>query len=101
MEFKNPILNIKAADEDRDEFRSLKQGFEELTPEEKFDVVELQNIMLQKVSKHREMYGIPKPEKKAARNEDEIISQMSSRSLDYSQMCINYYVSKISSCLKK
>ncbi|WP_340819915.1 hypothetical protein [Methanolobus sp. WCC4] len=101
MILKNPILDIETTDEDSDKFRSLKEGFEELTPQEKFDVVELQNIMLQKVSRHHEMYGIPKAEKKAERNEDEIISQMSSRSLDYSQMCINYYVSKISSSLKK
>lgn len=101
MELKNPILDIETTNEDRDKIQSLKNDFEQLTPEEKFDVIELQNIMLQKVSKHHDMYGIPQAEKKTERDESEIISHMSPKSLDYSQMCVNYYVSKISSSLKK
>jgi hypothetical protein len=101
MELKNPILDIEMTEENREQIKSLKDLFEELTPEEKFDVVELQNIMLQRVSGRNDRYGIPQGSTKAERNETEIISHMSTRSLDYSQMCINYYVSKISSVLKK
>ncbi len=101
MVLKNPILYIKMTNDNSEQLQSLKDGFEELTDKEKFDVVELQNIMLQKVSRHNERYGIPESTRKSKRDENEIISNMSSRSLDYSQMCINYYVSKISSCLKK
>ncbi|WP_342303709.1 hypothetical protein [Methanolobus sp. ZRKC5] len=101
MELKNPILDIDVNEENRAKIQPLKDGFEELTPEERFDVVELQNIMLQKVSNHREKYGIPKTGQKAERDANEIISHMSSKSLDYSQACINYYVSKISSAMKK
>ncbi|WP_094227579.1 hypothetical protein [Methanolobus psychrotolerans] len=101
MELKNPILDIEMTENNREKLQSLKDGFEKLTPEERFDVVELQNIMLQKVSSHREMYGMPKSNQKTERDANEIISHMSSRSLDYSQACINYYVSKISSAVKK
>ncbi|WP_292466663.1 hypothetical protein [Methanolobus sp.] len=101
MELKNPILNIEMTEENREKLQYLKNGFEELTPEERFDVVELQNIMLQKVSNHREIYGMPKGNQQPERDANEIISHMSSKSLDYSQACINYYVSKISSVMKK
>lgn len=101
MEIKNPILNIEMTEENRDKIRSLKEDFEKLSTEEKLDVVELQNVMLQKVSNHRDMYGIPAETRKAERDPNDIISHMSSKSLDYSQTCINYYMSKITSALKK
>ncbi|WP_406656039.1 hypothetical protein V7O62_09335 [Methanolobus sp. ZRKC2] len=101
MELKNPILDTEVTEFNREELQSLKEGFENLSSEEKFDVVELQNIMLQKVSYHRETYGIPKNEQKTERDANEIISHMSPRSLDYSQLCINYYITKIASAVKK
>ncbi|MDY0386411.1 MAG: hypothetical protein RBT65_04640 [Methanolobus sp.] len=101
MELKNPILDIDMNEENRAKLQPLKDGFEELNPEERFDVVELQNIMLKKVSIHREKYGMPKAGQKTERDANEIISHMSSKSLDYSQACINYYVSKISSVMEK
>ncbi|MEZ5334274.1 MAG: hypothetical protein R2741_03025 [Methanolobus sp.] len=79
----------------------LREDFEKLTAEEKFDVVEFQNAMLQKVSNHSDMYGIPKETTESHRDANEIISHMSPRSLDYSQQCISYYMSKISSAFKK
>ena len=75
--------------------------FEELSSEEKIDVIDFQNLMLQKVSSHREKYGMPTSSQAPKRDADEIISHMSPKSLDYSQMCINYYVSKISATLRK
>ncbi|MDG6244734.1 MAG: hypothetical protein QCH31_10180 [Methanolobus sp.] len=101
MELKNPILDIEMTEENREQIQSLKDLFEELNPEEKFDVVELQNIMLQRLSGRNDRYAFPQGSRKAQRDETQIISHMSSRSLDYSQMCINYYVSKISSVLEK
>jgi septation ring formation regulator EzrA len=101
MELKNPILDIEMTEENKEELTSLKNGFEELDAEEKLDVIDFQNIMLQKVSKHREMYGIPDSKQAPKRDADEIISHMTPKSLDYSQMCINYCVSKISSTIKK
>jgi hypothetical protein len=47
------------------------------------------------------MYGIPDSKQAPKRDADEIISHMTPKSLDYSQMCINYCVSKISSTIKK
>ncbi|TQD28465.1 hypothetical protein [Methanolobus vulcani] len=101
MELKNPILDIEMTEDNREQLTSLKKGFEELNAEEKIDVIDFQNIMLQKVSKHREMYGMPGSSQAPKRDADEIISHMSSKSMDYSQMCINYYVSKISATIKK
>ncbi|WMW23843.1 hypothetical protein RE474_06920 [Methanolobus sediminis] len=101
MELKNPILDIEMTEENREQFTSMKKGFEELNAEEKIDVIDFQNIMLQKVSKHREKYGMPDSSQAPKRDADEIISHMSPKSLDYSQMCINYYVSKISATLRK
>ncbi len=101
MVLKNPILDVELTEENREQLKSLKNGFEELTADERSDVVELQNLMLQKVSYNRERYGIPESGQKVERDANEIISHMSKRSLDYSQMCINYYVSKISSTLNK
>lgn len=101
MELKNPILDIEMTEENREQLTSMKKGFEELNAEEKIDVIDFQNIMLQKVSKHREKYGMPDSSQAPKRDADEIISHMSPKSLDYSQMCINYYVSKISATLRK
>ncbi|TGC07241.1 hypothetical protein [Methanolobus halotolerans] len=101
MDLKNPVLNIDISKGKTEELQCLKDGFEELNPEEKFDVVELQSIMLQKIHNRREMYGLPESRQKAERDASEIISHMSPRSLDYSQNCINYYISKIASAVKK
>ncbi|MDK2826260.1 hypothetical protein SAMN04488589_2389 [Methanolobus vulcani] len=101
MELKNPILDIEMTEENKDQLASLKNGFEELSSEEKIDVIDFQNLMLQKVSNHREKYGMPECSQNSTRCADEIISHMSPKSLDYSQMCINYYVSKISATLRK
>ncbi len=101
MELKNPILDIEMTEENKDKLDSLKDGFEELSAEEKIDVIDFQNVMLQKVSIHREKYGMPDSSQAPKRDADEIISHMTPKSLDYSQMCINYYVSKISSTLRK
>lgn len=101
MELKNPILDVETTEEDREQLQYLKNGFEELTVNEKLDVIDLQNVMLEKVSIHREKYGMPESSRNSERDANEIISHMSSKSLDYSQMCINYYVSKISATLKR
>ncbi|MBP1909526.1 hypothetical protein [Methanolobus bombayensis] len=101
MELKNPILDIEMTEENREQLTSLKKGFDELSSEEKLDVIDFQNVMLEKVSNHREKYGMPDSSQTPKRGADEIISHMSPKSLDYSQMCVNYYVSKISATLKK
>lgn len=91
----NPVSQIKLSDENRDEIESLMSDFEKLTPEEKVDVVELQNLMLEFASKHNKEYGIPEDTGKVERTPNEIINQMSKKSLDYSQMCLRYYVSQL------
>ena len=69
--------------------------FEKLSPEEKVDVIELQNLMLEFASKHNNEYGILEYTKNVQRTPNEIINKMSKKSLDYSQMCLRYYVSQI------
>jgi hypothetical protein len=63
-------------------------------------VLELQDIILQTVSRYKNIGSFGHRPAKPSRTANEIISGMSPRSLDYSQMCINYYVSKISSAIK-
>ncbi len=91
----NPISTIEVSDENRDRIQSLTDDFDKLSEKEKFDVVELQHIMLDTVSKHNEKYGIPAQSKEPERKLNEIVSHMTPKSLDYSQMCINYYASQI------
>lgn len=97
----NPISTIKISDENKDRIESLMNDFDDLSEKEKFDVVELQHIMLDTVSKHNEKYGIPAQSKEPERNLDEIVSNMTPKSLDYSQMCINYYASQVAKQAKR
>ena len=97
----NPISTIKISDENREHIQNLMNDFDKLTETEKFDVVELQHIMLDTVSKHNEKYEIPTQSKDPERNLNEIVSHMTPKSLDYSQMCINYYASQIAKQAKR
>lgn len=91
----NPISQIEVSDENREEIESLVSDFEKLSTEEKVDVIELQNLMLEFASKHNNEYGIPEYTEKVERTPNEIINKMSKKSLDYSQMCLRYYVSQM------
>lgn len=97
----NPISTIEISDENRERIQSLTNDFDKLSEKEQFDVVELQHIMLDTVSKHNEEYGIPAKGKQPERKLNEIVSHMTPKSLDYSQMCINYYASQIAKQAKR
>jgi hypothetical protein len=97
----NPISQIQISDENREEVERLMSDFEKLSPEEKVDVIELQNLMLEFASKHNKEYGIPEYTDKVDRTPNEIINQMSKQSLDYSQMCLKYYVSQLADKMPK
>ena len=97
----NPISTIEVSDENRDRIQSLTDDFDKLSEKEKFDVVELQHIMLDTVSKHNEKYGMPPQSKEPERKLNEIVSHMTPKSLDYSQTCINYYASQIAKQAKR
>ena len=97
----NPISQINVSDENKEEIESLVSDFEKLSSEEKVDVIELQNLMLEFASKHNKEYGVPENTKNVERTPNDIINQMSKQSLDYSQMCLRYYVSQIANKMPK
>ncbi|HJH29015.1 MAG TPA: hypothetical protein C5S51_04895 [Methanosarcinaceae archaeon] len=97
----NPISTIEVSDENRDRIESLMNDFDKLSEKEKFDVVELQHIMLDIVSMHNEKYGIPAQNKEPERKLSEIVEHMTPKSLDYSQTCINYYASQTAKNAKR
>jgi hypothetical protein len=82
------------------DIRDMNEEFDRLSGKEKLDVLELQDIILQTVSRYKDISSSGRRPAKPSRTANEIISGMSPRSLDYSQMCINYYVSKISSTMR-
>ena len=90
-----PISKIKISDENRDEIDTIMVDFDKLSPEEKVDVIELQKLMLEFASKHNNECSLQKYTDKVERTPNEIINQMSKKSLDYSQMCLRYYVSQL------
>lgn len=71
------------------------EDFEKLSPSEKLDVLQLQNIMLDTVARHNEKYGIPRRNIHIERPLSEIIAHMSKVSIDYSQKCVDYYVEHV------
>jgi len=95
MEIKNPLFD-EMADEHSKDIRNLREGFDSLSGKEKLDVLELQDIMLQTVSRHKDICRLERRPAEPSRTANEIISGMSPRSLDYSQQCINYFVARIS-----
>ena len=101
QQFTNPISKIKVTDENREHINSMINDFDRLSNNDQLDVMELQNIMLATVSKHNEKYGIPNSDQDVRKDPKEIIGNMTKQSLDYSQACINYYLSQMQKENKK
>jgi len=55
---KHPISELEVDEKNRDHIRKLMKDFEKLSPSEKLNVLQLQDIMLETVTKHYEKYGI-------------------------------------------
>ena len=85
MKSGSSIFDIKSTKENRGKLESLKNDFNKLSSQEKFDVLEFQNIMFESLSKYNELSGI-----ESETDVSGIISRMSSRSLDHSQRCMSY-----------
>lgn len=92
---KHPISELDVDEKDRDRIRKIMEDFEKLSPSEKLDVLQLQNIMLETVARHNEKYGIPRRTIKVERPLSEIVAHMSKVSIDYSQKCVDYYVEHV------
>ncbi|WP_406660296.1 hypothetical protein V7O66_10660 [Methanolobus sp. ZRKC3] len=92
MEFNSPIFDIKVTGKNKERLQALKNDFDALSNEEKFDVLEFQNIMMTSLSKYNELSGIKKENEMDV---NEVISRMSSRSLDHSQMSMAYLRSQV------
>jgi len=92
---KHPISELEVDEKDRDRIRKIMEDFEKLSPSEKLDVVQLQNIMLETVARHNEKYGIPRRTIQVERPLSEIVAHMSKVSIDYSQKCVDYYVEHV------
>ncbi|AGB50571.1 hypothetical protein Metho_2428 [Methanomethylovorans hollandica DSM 15978] len=71
------------------------KDFEKLSPSEKLNVLQLQDIMLETVTKHYEKYGIFRRTIQVERPLSEIVAHMSKVSIDYSQKCVDYYVEHV------
>jgi len=91
----NPLSEIKISGKNREQIEGLMTKFNDLSSDEKLDVIELQNLMLDFASRHNKEYGIPTSTTRVERTPNVIINKMSAKSLDYSQMCLKYYVSQI------
>ncbi|MCC7575768.1 MAG: hypothetical protein KK926_02890, partial [Methanomethylovorans sp.] len=74
---KHPISELEVDEKDRDRIRKIMEDFEKLSPSEKLDVVQLQNIMLETVARHNEKYGIPRRTIQVERPLSEIVAHMS------------------------
>jgi hypothetical protein len=92
---KHPISELEVDEKDRDRIRKIMEDFEKLSPSEKLDVLQLQNIMLETVARHNEKYGIPRRTVQVERPLSEIVAHMSKVSIDYSQKCVDYYVEHV------
>jgi hypothetical protein len=92
---KHPISELEVDEKDRERIRKIMEDFEKLSPSEKLDVLQLQNIMLDTVARHNEKYGIPRRNIHIERPLSEIIAHMSKVSIDYSQKCVDYYVEHV------
>lgn len=71
------------------------KDFEKLSSSEKLNVLQLQDIMLETVTKHYEKYGISRRTIQVERPLSEIVAHMSKVSIDYSQKCVEYYVEHV------
>ena len=91
----HPISELDVDEKDRDRIRKIMEDFERLSPSEKLDVLQLQNIMLEAVARHNEIYGIPKRTIQVEQPLSEIVAHMSEVSIEYSQKCVDYYVEHI------
>ncbi len=92
---KHPISELEVDEKDRERIRKIMEDFEKLSPSEKLDVLQLQNIMLETVARHNEKYGIPRRTVQIERPLSEIVAHMSKVSIDYSQKCVDYYVEHV------
>ncbi|WP_370571895.1 hypothetical protein [Methanomethylovorans sp.] len=92
---KHPISELEVDEKDRERIRKIMEDFEKLSPSEKLDVLQLQNIMLETVARHNEKYGIPRRTVQVERPLSEIVAHMSKVSIDYSQKCVDYYVEHV------
>lgn len=92
---KHPISELEVDEKDRERIRKIMEDFEKLSPSEKLDVLQLQNIMLETVARHNEKYGIPRRTVQVERPLSEIVAHMSKVSIDYSQNCVDYYVEHV------
>ncbi|HML25329.1 hypothetical protein [Methanomethylovorans sp.] len=92
---KHPISELEVDEKDKDRIRKIMEDFEKLSPSEKLDVLQLQNIMLETVARHNEKYGIPRRTIQVERPLSEIVAHMSKVSIDYSQKCVDYYVEHV------
>lgn len=92
---KHPISELVVDEKDRERIRKIMEDFEKLSPSEKLDVLQLQNIMLETVARHNEKYGIPRRTVQVERPLSEIVAHMSKVSIDYSQKCVDYYVEHV------
>lgn len=92
---KHPISELEVDEKNRDHIRKLMKDFEKLSPSEKLNVLQLQDIMLETVTKHYEKYGISRRTIQVERPLSEIVAHMSKVSIDYSQKCVEYYVEHV------
>lgn len=92
---KHPISELEVDEKNRDHIRKLMKDFEKLSPSEKLNVLQLQDIMLETVTKHYEKYGISRRTIQVERPLSEIVVHMSKVSIDYSQKCVDYYVEHV------
>lgn len=92
---KYPISELEVDEKNRDHIRKLMKDFEKLSPSEKLNVLRLQDIMLETVTKHYEKYGISRRTIQVERPLSEIVAHMSKVSIDYSQKCVDYYVEHV------
>lgn len=92
---KHPISELEVDEKNRDHIRKLMKDFEKLSSSEKLNVLQLQDIMLETVTKHYEKYGISRRTIQVERPLSEIVAHMSKVSIDYSQKCVEYYVEHV------
>lgn len=92
---KHPISELEVDEKNRDHIRKLMKDFEKLSSSEKLNVLQLQDIMLETVTKHYEKYGISRRTIQVERPLSEIVAHMSKVSIDYSQKCVDYYVEHV------
>lgn len=92
---RHPISELEVDEKEKGRIQKILEDFEKLSPSEKLDVLQLQNIMLETVARHNEKYGIPQRTVHVERPLSEIVAHMSKVSIDYSQNCVDYYVEHV------